>query len=107
MNMLRPATSDLLGPNDNRYSLVIATAKIARQLSEEAQEKKIPLEDKPVSLAVDLISKDKYKISPPDIENTDFEGIAQSETMTDDIEELKDEAFEEILFEETEQEDNE
>ena len=65
MNMLRPATSDLLGPDSNRYSLVIATAKIARQISEEAQEKKIPLEDKPVSLAVDLLSKHKYAFYPP------------------------------------------
>ncbi|MBR6408013.1 MAG: DNA-directed RNA polymerase subunit omega [Clostridia bacterium] len=76
--MLRPATSDLLGPDSNRYSLVIATAKIARQISEEAQEKKIPLEDKPVSLAVELLSKHKYTFYPPR-EDHQTEAVALSD----------------------------
>ena len=63
--MLRPAISDLLGPKDSRYSLVIATAKIARKIAEYAEIHKEPLEDKPVSIAVDLLSKGKYKIIYP------------------------------------------
>lgn len=87
--MLRPAISDLLGSKDSRYSLVIATAKIARKIAEYAEIHKEPLEDKPVSIAVDLLSKGKYNIIYP-------KDVHQEENHDEQIE---DKVIEEELLE--------
>ena len=49
--MILPSLSDLMKKTDSRYSLVIATAKRARMLSEEDPEGC----EKPVSTAIDEI----------------------------------------------------
>lgn len=64
--MLRPAISDLLEPQESRYSLVVGVAKIARKISDEAQENNQPLEEKPVSLAVEMLYNKKYRFIEPE-----------------------------------------
>ena len=60
--MLRPAVCQILKNNESYYSLVIAVAKRAREITDEAFEKEIPLEEKPVKTAVDEFAAGEYKI---------------------------------------------
>ena len=60
--MLRPAVSQILKNNESYYSLVIAVAKRARQLSEDALNEKITLEEKPVNTAINEFARGEYKI---------------------------------------------
>lgn len=61
-----PDLKDVLSNHMSRYSLVRATAKRAREISEEAEEEKIILTEKPVSIAIDEIIKGEYKIEEPE-----------------------------------------
>ena len=61
-----PDLSPVLSNHMSRYSLVRATAKRAREISEEADEEGIILIEKPVSIAIDEIIEGKYKIIEPD-----------------------------------------
>ena len=61
-----PDLKDILSNHMSRYSLVRATAKRAREISEEAEEEKIILTEKPVSIAIDEIVKGEYKIVEPE-----------------------------------------
>ena len=58
--------SSVLSNHMSRYSLVRATAKRAREISEEAEEDGIILIEKPVSIAIDEIIDGKYEIVEPD-----------------------------------------
>lgn len=60
--MLRPAVCQILKNNESYYSLVIAVAKRAREITDEAFEKEISLEEKPVKTAVDEFAAGEYKI---------------------------------------------
>lgn len=61
-----PDLSGVLKNHMSRYSLVRATAKRAREISEEADENDIILVEKPVSIAIDEIVSGEYKIIEPD-----------------------------------------
>lgn len=61
-----PDLSGVLKNHMSRYSLVRATAKRAREISEEADENEIILVEKPVSIAIDEIVSGEYKIVEPD-----------------------------------------
>ncbi len=50
--MLYPSINDLVKDNESRYSLVIAVAKRARQIAQEAEEEGVVLKDNPVKLAI-------------------------------------------------------
>ena len=56
----------MLSNHISRYSLVRATAKRAREISEEAEDEGIILVEKPVSIALDEILNKKYEIVEPD-----------------------------------------
>lgn len=60
--MLRPAISQILKNNESYYSLVIAVAKRARQISDDAFDEKVTLEEKPVKTAIDEFASREYKI---------------------------------------------
>ena len=60
--MLRPAVGQILKNNESYYSLVIAVAKRAREITEEAFDNKKILDEKPVKTAVDEIAEGNYKI---------------------------------------------
>lgn len=61
-----PDLKNVLSNHMSRYSLVRATAKRAREISEEAEEEKIILTEKPVSIAIDEIINGEYSIVEPE-----------------------------------------
>lgn len=69
--MLYPAVSELVKKTGNRYSLVIVTAKRARQIVEEMEETGEVYDDKPVKLAVAELAAGKILV----IQNKDTENI--------------------------------
>lgn len=50
----------------SRYSLVTATAKLAREISEENEEKDELVTEKPVSAALEKLLDGEYVIEEPD-----------------------------------------
>ena len=60
--MLRPAAVKILRNNESYYSLVIAVAKRAREITDKACEEKVILDVKPVKTAVDQFASGEYKI---------------------------------------------
>ncbi len=64
--MFNPDLKDVLKNHLSRYSLVTATAKRARAISDEAIENEEIIVEKPVSLALDEIVEGKYKIIEPE-----------------------------------------
>lgn len=60
--MLRPAVNQIISKNESCYSLVIAVAKRAREISEELYKNDLTLEEKPVKTAVEEIASGKCKI---------------------------------------------
>ena len=51
---------------NSRYSLVVGTAKRAREIRDEAIEKEQPIDVKTVSTAIDDICEGKYVIEEPE-----------------------------------------
>jgi DNA-directed RNA polymerase subunit omega len=60
--MLNPSVNDLLKKTDNRYSLVIATSKRAREIIQEQSEDEGESENKPLAGAIDEFYHDKYNV---------------------------------------------
>lgn len=60
--MVKPSVSELLEKADNRYELVIATARRARQIAEGAEVKTDVKEESPVTLAANEIAEGKVTI---------------------------------------------
>lgn len=64
--MLYPAVNELEKVTNSRYSLVILTAKRARQLAEDAEEGKIELNEKAVKQAILDIADKKVQVKTND-----------------------------------------
>ncbi len=64
--MLKPSDNKIRTPHQSAYSLVIAVAKRARQIAEQAEEDGEVLTEKPVDLAVHDFVDNKYRIIEPD-----------------------------------------
>ena len=64
--MFNPDLRDVLKNRTSRYSLVTATAKRAREIAENAEENKIIITEKPVSLALEEILAGDYVIVEPE-----------------------------------------
>ena len=60
--MLYPPMAELTSKVGSRYQLVNLIARRARAISAEDEEKQIPLEKKPVSIAIDEVYTGKLKI---------------------------------------------
>lgn len=60
--MIKPIADLILTPEQSRYSLVIAVAKRARQIAEEAEKNKVILDDKPVQMAVEEYQEHKIRM---------------------------------------------
>ena len=70
--MVKPTTAELLEKTgDNKFRLVIATAKRARQIAEGAEVKTKVKEESPVTLAANEIAEGKVEIVEPDQEKED------------------------------------
>ena len=63
--MFNPDLKKLLKNCNNRYSLVVATAKRAREIREEAVKNEVLLDDKSVSIAIEEINDGKYVVEEP------------------------------------------
>ena len=59
--MLRPAVVQILKNNESYYSLVIAVAKRARAITDNASENKVILNEKPVKTAVEEFASGDYR----------------------------------------------
>lgn len=60
--MLRPAVVQILKNNESYYSLVLAVAKRARAITDDAFENKKILDEKPVRTAVNEFAAGEYKL---------------------------------------------
>ena len=66
--MLKPSSNIITTQHKSYYSVVIAVAKRAREIVEEAEENDQILIEKPVDLAVQDFVDNKYRIIEPEIE---------------------------------------
>lgn len=57
--MLNPAIGKLINNYENRYDLVLDIAKRARQISEKAEKDNEIIIEKPVTLAMNQLAKEK------------------------------------------------
>ena len=64
--MFNPDLKKMLGNVNSRYSLVVGTAKRAREIREEAIENEKQLDEKTVSVAMEEIWDGEYVIEEPD-----------------------------------------
>lgn len=64
--MLKPSSNIIKTPHKSIYSLVIAVAKRARQIAQDAEDNSQILIEKPVDLAVSDFINNKYKIIEPE-----------------------------------------
>lgn len=64
--MHRPSVPELLKPGQSYYSLVVAVAKRAREIAQQADDSGEILLEKPVKLAVDDFAKGRYKLVESD-----------------------------------------
>lgn len=64
--MIKPIADLILTPEQSRYSLVIAIAKRARQIAEEAEKNQKSLDEKPVQLAVEEYNDHKFTMIEQD-----------------------------------------
>ena len=72
--MVKPTVAELLTKADNRYELVIATARRARQIAAGDEPMTNVKETSPVTLAANEIAEGKVKIvEEPEDENDDIE----------------------------------
>lgn len=88
--MLYPSMAQLIKKVGNRYLLVNLAARRARQIAEEAEEKEIRLNDKPVTLAIEDIMAERIVYDPdaPREEDTvkaAAEKIAEAEETVIDL----------------------
>ena len=64
--MFNPDLSPVLKNHLSRYSLVTATAKRAREISQQAEDNNEILIEKPVSLALEDFLEGRYEIVEPE-----------------------------------------
>lgn len=84
--MHRPSVPELLKSGQSYYSLVVAVAKRAREIAENADVNKEILLEKPVKLAVDDFAKGRYKL----IESDDIGVIHEEDLHLTDSSDLDD-----------------
>jgi DNA-directed RNA polymerase subunit omega len=60
--MLKPAATDILKNNESYYSLVVAVAKRAREITNDAFENKTVINERPVKMAVDEFAANEFKL---------------------------------------------
>ena len=75
--IVRPTVSELLKKAKNRYELVIATSRRARQIAEGAEVKTDVKEESPVTLAANEIAEGKIKIIEPEEAQKEEEKIEE------------------------------
>ena len=66
--MFNPDLKKLLKGCNSRYSLVVGTAKRAREIAQEFEEQGIITDEKPVLLAIEDFKNHKYNLLEPEDE---------------------------------------
>ena len=61
--MLKPPMNELLDKIPSRYMLVNVVAQRARQIASESEDAGIPLDDKPVSMAIREVAEGKVLVN--------------------------------------------
>ncbi len=61
--MLKPEIGQLINETDAVYGLVVAVAKRARDIADQAEEDNIELSDKPINIAIDEFGSHKLKLN--------------------------------------------
>lgn len=64
--MLKPAMKDLLDQVPSRYQLVNVVAHRARQIASQAEDEGYPLNEKPVTLALNEVADGKLELTEED-----------------------------------------
>jgi len=59
--------SQILKPGESYYEFVVAVARKAREIANEAEEEHIPLEEKPVTMAVQLFATGEETLANMDV----------------------------------------
>ena len=77
---IKPTQVPDVSGDQNRYSLVIAVAKLARQISEDASKREEILIEKPVDLAVRNMIDTRYRITP--IEDDEVAEVKEEISVT-------------------------
>lgn len=65
--MLRPAMTQILKPGESYYEFVIAVARKAREIANDAEAAHEMLTEKPVTMAVQMFASGEEKLSEIDI----------------------------------------
>ena len=87
--IVKPTVVELLEKAENRYSLVIATAKRARQISNGSKPMTGKDDVSPVTLAADEIEEDKVKIYNENEWNEELEGKNLESQQVEEIKETE------------------
>lgn len=82
--MLKPSANIIDCPHSSRYSLVVAVAKRARQIAQEAEESGEILIQKPVELAVRDFVNHRCSIIEPDPNEIEEEEENAAEASTEE-----------------------
>lgn len=69
--MIKPIADLILTPDQSRYSLVVAIAKRAREIAEDAEKNREVLEEKPVELAVQEYVNHEFTMIEKTVPNDD------------------------------------
>ncbi|MGM9616050.1 DNA-directed RNA polymerase subunit omega [Butyricicoccus sp.] len=98
--MLKPSMQDLMKRVNNRYLLVNLAAQRARDISSAEEESEVPLEEKPIKIALDEICEDKIEYRPgpkpqPEPEVDILAAMEAANGEADDLLEAEDEDEEE------------
>ena len=96
--MLYPSMKTLLKKIGNRYLLVNVVARRAREIAEESEEKGEPLNDKPVTLAIDEIADGELTITERQHEEPTEEPAGEPAMKAWGSEEMQKAALEEEFF---------
>lgn len=82
--IIKPTVQELLKKTKNRYELVIATSKRARQIAEGAEVKTTVKEESPVTLAANEIAEGKVEIIEPKEAIDEAEDIKNEENKNEE-----------------------
>ncbi len=82
--IIKPTVQELLKKAKNRYELVIATSKRARQIAEGAEVKTTVKEESPVTLAANEIAEGKVEIIEPKEAIDEAEDIKNEENKNEE-----------------------
>ena len=82
--IIKPTVQELLKKTKNRYELVIATSKRARQIADGADVKTNVKEESPVTLAANEIAEGKVEITEPKEVIEEAEAIKNEENKNEE-----------------------